>query len=180
MKIEIVVGNIVKQPDMEAVVNSANANLRLGSGVAGAIHMAAGPKLEAYCKPYAPLAFGAFLVTPGFKLPNLWVIHVRAASFEMNADAPGILAKAVDAALRAAHQNDIRTMAMPAIGNGVSAFPPELAADITAKVLMQAATLAPHLQCLRLCVPSDFLRDVYSAALEAKGLRVSQVESAPV
>jgi len=26
MKIEIVVGNIVKQPDMEAVVNSANAN----------------------------------------------------------------------------------------------------------------------------------------------------------
>ena len=65
MKIEIVVGNIVKQPDMEAVVNSANANLRLGSGVAGAIHMAAGPKLEAYCKPYGPLAFGAFLVTPG-------------------------------------------------------------------------------------------------------------------
>ena len=35
MKIEIVLGNIVKQPDMEAVVNSANANLRLGSGVAG-------------------------------------------------------------------------------------------------------------------------------------------------
>jgi hypothetical protein len=40
--------------------------------------------------------------------------------------------------------------------------------------------VAPHLQCLRLCVASDFLRDVYSAALEAKGLRVSQVESAPV
>jgi hypothetical protein len=91
-----------------------------------------------------------------------------------------VLSQAVDAALRAAHQNDIRTMAMPAIGTGVFAFPPELAADITAKVLMQAATLAPHLQCLRLCVPSDFLRDVYSAALEAKGLRVSQVESAPV
>jgi O-acetyl-ADP-ribose deacetylase (regulator of RNase III) len=180
MKIEIVVGNIIKQPDMEAVVNSANANLRLGSGVAGAIHTAAGPKLEEYCKPFAPLAFGAFLVTPGFKLPNLWVIHVRAASYEMNADAPGILAQAVEAALKAAHQNDIRTMAMPAIGTGVFAFPPELAAEITAKALMQAATLAPHLQCLRLCMPSVFLRDVYSAALEAKGVRVSQVESAPV
>lgn len=35
MKIEVIVGNIVKQPDVEAVVNSANANLRLGSGVAG-------------------------------------------------------------------------------------------------------------------------------------------------
>ena len=37
MKIEVVIGNIVKQPDVEAIVNSANANLRLGSGVAGAI-----------------------------------------------------------------------------------------------------------------------------------------------
>jgi O-acetyl-ADP-ribose deacetylase (regulator of RNase III) len=42
MKIEIVVGNIVKQPDIEAVFNSANANFRLGSGVASAVHMAAG------------------------------------------------------------------------------------------------------------------------------------------
>ena len=37
MKIEVIVGNIVAQPDVEAVVNSANANLRLGSGVAGVV-----------------------------------------------------------------------------------------------------------------------------------------------
>ena len=65
MKIEVVIGNIVKQPDVEAIVNSANANLRLGSGVAGAIHTAAGKKLEEYCQPFAPLELGAALITPG-------------------------------------------------------------------------------------------------------------------
>ena len=62
MKIEVIVGNIVEQPDVEALVNSANANLRLGSGVAGAIHTAAGPALEEFCKPFAPIELGARLV----------------------------------------------------------------------------------------------------------------------
>ena len=47
MKVEVVIGNIANQPDVETLVNSANGNLRLGSGVAGAIHTAAGRELEA-------------------------------------------------------------------------------------------------------------------------------------
>ena len=167
MKIEVIHGNIVKQTDVEAVVNSANANLRLGSGVAGAIHTAAGPKLEEYCKPYAPLAYGAYLVTPGFKLPNLWVIHVRAASYVTHDDAPEILRKALEAMLRAAHDNDIRSLAFPAIGTGVFGFPPLLAAEITASVMSQAGDLAPHIQLIRLCVASNEMLDQYNSAFDA-------------
>ncbi len=105
MKIEIVVGNIVKQPDMEAVVNSANANLRLGSGVAGAIHMAAGPKLEEYCKPFAPLALGAGLITPGFKLANPWILHVLSAHYINNDEPEKYMQMALESMLRLA--NDI-------------------------------------------------------------------------
>jgi hypothetical protein len=78
---EFILADIAKQSDIEAVVNSANANLRFGSGVAGAIHSAAGPELEDYCEPFAPLPFGDALLTPGFNLPNKFVIHVRAAHY---------------------------------------------------------------------------------------------------
>ena len=68
MKVEVVIGDITKQGDIEAVVNSANPNLRLGVGVSGAIHMAAGDELEDYCEPLAPFARGRAVMTPGFKL----------------------------------------------------------------------------------------------------------------
>jgi O-acetyl-ADP-ribose deacetylase (regulator of RNase III) len=172
MKIEIIQGNIVNQADLEALVNSANANLRLGSGVAGAIHTAAGPKLEEYCKPFAPLAYGAYLVTPGFKLPNPWVIHVRAASYTNHDDAPALLQSAVVAALKGAHDNVIHSMAIPAIGTGVFAFPPMLAAQIMAESLIKADALSPNIELLRVCVATENLRDVYTSAFQQTGLQV--------
>ena len=168
------VAHFLSQADVQAIVNSANANLRLGSGVAGAIHTAAGPELEAFCQPFAPLELGAALITPGFKLPNPWVIHVRAAHYIHHTEPERYMAFAMFSVLNTARDNGITSLAMPAIGTGVFAFPPLLAAEITGKVLRRAEHLAPHLQCLRLCVASEFLRDLYTGALEAAGHAVSQ------
>lgn len=73
--LECVVGDIANQPDVEAVVNAANAELRTGGGVAGAIHRAAGPGLEAECRPLAPIGAGQAVMTGAHALPNRYVIH---------------------------------------------------------------------------------------------------------
>ena len=166
MRIEIVVGNIVRQSDVDALVNSANGNLRFGSGVAGAIHTAAGPELEQYCRRYSPIALGEAVVTPGFQLPNPYVIHARAASY-INDDHPEkYLDLAIVQALRVAKDAGIRSMAMPAIGTGVFKFPPELAAEIILKALLSRSAEFPEITLVRVCVGDAQMQAVFQAALQ--------------
>jgi O-acetyl-ADP-ribose deacetylase len=168
MKIEVVVGNIVMQPDIDAIVNSANANLRLGSGVAGAIHKAAGPELEKFCQPFAPLELGAALITPGFNLANPWVIHVRSAHYINNTEPERYLAFALISMLSTAKDNGIRSLALPAIGTGVFKFPPMLAARITAKALSEFDKKSDAIDLVRICVVSEEMRKLYQSAIETE------------
>jgi O-acetyl-ADP-ribose deacetylase (regulator of RNase III) len=166
MKIEVVVGNIIMQPDVDAVVNSANANLRLGSGVAGAIHTAAGPELEVFCKPFAPLELGAALITPGFNLANPWIIHVRSAHYILNTDPERYMAFALISMLSTAKDNGIRSLAIPAIGIGVFKFPAMLAARITAKALREFEKKSDAIDLARICVVSEELQKLYQSAID--------------
>lgn len=164
MKIEIVVGDISKQPDVNAVVNSANANLRLGSGVAGAIHRAAGPELESYCRPFAPLALGSCIVTPGFKLPNAWVLHLRAAHF-LNDDEPlHYLEVALDSMMLVANECGITSIAMPAIATGVFKCPSTVSAEATVQAIKRATDLGSSIKFLRICLAKEDLRAVFADA----------------
>lgn len=167
MRVEIVIGNIVSQPDVDALVNSANANLRFGSGVAGAIHTAAGTELEQYCRRYSPIALGDAVVTPGFDLPNPYIIHARAASY-INDDHPErYLDLAVAQTLQVAKEAGIKTMAMPAIATGVFKFPPELAAEIILKGLLSRSLEYPDITLVRICVGDEQMRSVFQSMLDS-------------
>lgn len=162
MKIECVIGDITRQADADAVVNSANANLRLGSGVAGAIHRAAGPELEYFCRPFSPLPIGKGVITPGFGLPNPWIIHVRAAHYIFDDDPEKKLEDAIDAMMQIAIQRKIRSLAVPAIGTGVFAFPGEIAAEIMAGTLKKYMDKEISVEWIRICVVYMELFEVYN------------------
>jgi len=62
--------------DVDAIVNASNINLKMGSGVCGAIFTAAGArKLQAACDKLAPIKTGEAVLTPGFKLTAKYIIH---------------------------------------------------------------------------------------------------------
>jgi O-acetyl-ADP-ribose deacetylase (regulator of RNase III) len=133
--------------------------------VAGAIHTAAGPELETFCQPFAPLELGAALITPGFKLANPWVIHVRSAHFILNTEPERYMAFAIFSVLNTARDNGIKSLAMPAIGTGAYKFPPMLAARITAKALREFEKKSEAIEMVRICVVSEDMRKLFESAI---------------
>jgi hypothetical protein len=164
MKIEVICGDIVAQPDAMAIVNSANTYLRPSTGLAGAIHNAAGPQLADYCAPFAPLKLGTAMISPGFLLPNPWVIHTCAAHYHLEFNATKIMADALHSMLKMACEKKIRSLAIPAIGIGVFQFPLDLAAQMNAKALF-SPEWKDSFDWVRFCVSSPLIQDAYSVAL---------------
>jgi O-acetyl-ADP-ribose deacetylase (regulator of RNase III) len=169
INIQVIYANIVNQPDVDAIVNSANANLRSGSGVAGAIHAAAGPQLEQFCKPLVPLGLGAAVITPGFNLPNKWVIHIRASHYLKDDDAQQCLERALNSMMALANSNGIESLALPAVGTGVFQFPPRLAAQVTARVLREHELAGSCVQRVTICLADPELKQIYESVVNGQG-----------
>ena len=75
MPFEIVREDITEMK-VDAIVNAANTELRMGGGVCGAIFAAAGEaELQKACDKLAPVATGEAVITPGFDLPAKFIIH---------------------------------------------------------------------------------------------------------
>lgn len=126
--IELVNGDITAQPDVEAVVNAANAELQTGGGVAGAIHRAAGPSLADECAASAPIEPGECVVTGGHRLPNAHVIHCLGPVYGRDEPADELLASCYRNALLLADELGLSSVAFPAISTGAFGYPlPEAA-----------------------------------------------------
>ncbi|MGC9341079.1 MAG: macro domain-containing protein [Bacteroidales bacterium] len=146
IKIECIKGDIASQADIEAVVNAANAQLRTGGGVAGAIHRAAGPGLEQECRSLAPIRTGEAVITGGHKLPNQYVIHCLGPVYGADKPEDELLTKCYRNALQIAEQHRIESIAFPAISTGVFGYPLEDAAEVAFSTI---AEMIPELKTVK-------------------------------
>jgi O-acetyl-ADP-ribose deacetylase (regulator of RNase III) len=109
---------------VDAVVNAANEYLSPGGGVCGAIHRAAGPELAIACAGVSPCPTGEARITPGFRLPARYVIHAVGPVWSGGERGePELLASAYRASLKLAVEEQLASVAFPAISTGVFGYP---------------------------------------------------------
>lgn len=135
--IQIVKGDITNQPDIEAIVNSANKYLEPGGGVSGAIHKKAGPQLYEYCKKLAPIRTSQAVITPAFNLPNKYIIHTLGPVYGKDKPEEELLKQTYRNCLELANNYNIKSVAFPSISTGIFGYPIELACPIAIKTIKE-------------------------------------------
>ncbi len=123
IRLETVIGDITEQPDLDIIVNAANAQLQPGGGVAGAIHSRAGPGLADECRPLAPINAGDAVITCAHALPNKHIIHCLGPVYGVDRPAEKLLASCYRSALNLAESNAAASIAFPAISTGIFGYP---------------------------------------------------------
>jgi len=127
--LSVVLGDITRI-EIDAVVNAANEWMLGGGGVDGAIHEAAGPELLAACRaipevrPGIRCPVGEARLTPAFRLPSKYIIHTVGPRWRGGDRGEAeLLASSYRACLALAVENQMSSVAFPAISTGAFAYP---------------------------------------------------------
>lgn len=164
--LELIQGDIANQKDVQAVVNAANAQLRIGGGVAGAIHRAAGPGLTEETRPLAPIKPGEAVITGGHNLPNDFVIHCLGPVYGRDKPENELLSNCYKNALELAEENDIERIAFPSISTGAFGYPMKEAARVAFATVAQVAMNLENVKLIRFVLYDQSALEVHQEVME--------------
>ncbi|MBO90062.1 MAG: O-acetyl-ADP-ribose deacetylase [Rickettsiales bacterium] len=155
-RIKVIEADITKLA-VDAIVNAANESLLGGGGVDGAIHHAAGPQLLAECRTLGGCLTGAAKITAGYDLAAQHVIHTVGPVWQGGSGGEDVLlSSCYRSSLELALENDIGSIAFPAISTGVYRFPVSRACSIAVRTVVEFIRNQPRIwQVIFCCFGSE-------------------------
>ncbi|MBI3111667.1 MAG: macro domain-containing protein [Ignavibacteriales bacterium] len=160
--LSVVQGDIADQ-DVDAVVNAANNHLWMGAGVAGAIKRKGGDVIEDEAMALGPIEVGKAVLTSAGSLRARHVIHAAVMGQDLHTNAE-LIQKATTNCLKLADQQQLVSMAFPALGTGVGGFP---LGDCAGIMVAEAMNFLPR---------AGFLREVRFVLFDSAGLEIFEQE----
>ncbi|MEM7525609.1 MAG: O-acetyl-ADP-ribose deacetylase [Pseudomonadota bacterium] len=146
MAVEVIEADITKLA-ADAIVNAANSSLLGGGGVDGAIHRAAGRKLEFACRMLNGCKPGGAKTTEGYDLPAKWIIHSVGPVWRGGDHGEAETLRACYAnSLDEGERVGVRSIAFPAISTGIYRFSADRAAVIAVSAVLERAYAFKHFQ----------------------------------
>lgn len=135
-RIQIQQGDITEM-NVDAIVNAANNDLMLGAGVAGAILRKGGESIQKECDDIGSIPVGYSAITGAGKLKARYVIHAASMGLGGVRTTAKTLRTSTAHSLRLASERNLKSIAFPAIGTGVSGFPMDECAVIMLAEVIQ-------------------------------------------
>ena len=136
-----IIRNDITKVKADAIVNTANPKVAIGSGVDTAIYNAAGrDKLFAAREKIGPIERGDVAITPAFDLDAKYIIHAVGCWWEGGDQGEAeLLRHCYDKSLALAAKKRCKSIAFPVMATGCYGFPPkvgiEVAVDVFTKFL---------------------------------------------
>ncbi|WP_026508331.1 macro domain-containing protein [Butyrivibrio sp. MC2013] len=127
-----IIRNDITKVKADAIVNTANPMVLVGSGVDEAIYNAAGrDRLLAARKKIGPIKRGDVAITPAFGLDAKYIIHAVGCWWEGGDHGEAeLLRQCYDKALALAAKKRCKSIAFPVMATGCYGFPHKLGMDI--------------------------------------------------
>lgn len=120
-----IIRNDITKMNVDAIVNAANTELKMGGGVCGVIFKSAGAvELQAACNPLAPIRTGEAVITPGFGLPAKHIIHTAGPVYRDGKHGEEeLLRSCYINSLKRAVEHRCESVAFPLISSGIYGYP---------------------------------------------------------
>ena len=158
----------ITECEVDAIVNAANGELSMSTGVASTIKRKGGSIVEEEAIRQGPVDGGDAVVTTAGNLPANYVIHAAVMGADLRSSAD-LIRRATLSCLRRAEDLRLHSVAFPAFGTGAGRVEPKDAAEAMVEALRAHFAEAKE-SSLRRILLVLFQDDTYQAFVSLLGL----------